>query len=509
MSAAYDIAEIQRLDVENDPTILSKILHQYYSITEFLLETPDSAISGIQPTLVRDFKNTYHDSVLFCRYRPCTRASIAFLRTRDRDKHESSHTRKLKCGDSACEFYDSGFSTKAALQKHNEVYHRKMSDFVLPIRRRQNATDLRESFLDSRGPQLSPDSNVTTSQRQLPLESISSKGFRRLNVLDGIHHLRKEGPEANTDYLADLHKEALRRAKPFHNFTVEASQSSEDRQQPLVSGKKLSLSDYKEKVLSKSILRQKIHVQNTPLSNQPQLQRIGQMNARTLPNTTHPALSDRPPFTQTGNMTPPFFTNSRRENPVEAWDSQDQPFNSYTFSRPPPQIQRLTSERKPELEQVPELDSFPGDNPGDNPGDFFLRTGMTGTPILQLPPSRMTMQATQPRHQLSTRSRRSYNISAPPTPTSDSLTVATTQEERAKTPEKADLLWTPEIEAEIERWQQTGSFPFPDLYLCPAPSPNSFSFEALRLIHHVASVWSELGIHDASNFTIWTRQIPL
>ncbi|PMD24020.1 hypothetical protein NA56DRAFT_567153 [Hyaloscypha hepaticicola] len=83
------------------------------------------------------------------------------------------------------------------------------------------------------------------------------------------------------------------------------------------------------------------------------------------------------------------------------------------------------------------------------------------------------------------------------------------QEERAATPEKADLLWTREIEVEIERWHQTGNFPFPDLYIYPAPAPQFFSFEDLRLIHHVASVSSELGIHDASNFTIWTRQIPL
>ncbi|KAJ8065539.1 hypothetical protein OCU04_006218 [Sclerotinia nivalis] len=83
------------------------------------------------------------------------------------------------------------------------------------------------------------------------------------------------------------------------------------------------------------------------------------------------------------------------------------------------------------------------------------------------------------------------------------------QEERAATPEKADLLWTPEIEADIERWQQTGNFPFPDLYIYPAPNPQYFTFEDLRLIHHVASVSSELSIHDAGNFTIWTRQIPL
>jgi hypothetical protein len=121
-------------------------------------------------------------------------------------------------------------------------------------------------------------------------------------------------------------------------------------------------------------------------------------------------------------MPPPLLVESRRENPVEAWASQDQPFNSYTFSHQPQQMQRSMSQRKPELEQVPELDSLPG----DSPADFFLRTGMTGTPILQLPPSPMTMQATPLRHRLSTSSRQSYNIPTPTTPTSDSLTTATT-----------------------------------------------------------------------------------
>jgi hypothetical protein len=82
------------------------------------------------------------------------------------------------------------------------------------------------------------------------------------------------------------------------------------------------------------------------------------------------------------------------------------------------------------------------------------------------------------------------------------------QEERAASPDKADLLWTPAIEAEIAAWQQTGTFPFPDLYIYPAPQPQYYSVEELRLIHHVASVSSELAMHGAGNFTIWTRQIP-
>jgi len=81
-------------------------------------------------------------------------------------------------------------------------------------------------------------------------------------------------------------------------------------------------------------------------------------------------------------------------------------------------------------------------------------------------------------------------------------------EERNVTPEKPDLLWTPEIEAEIERWQKTGVFPFPELCY-PQPNPQGSSVEDLRLIYHVASISTELALHDAGTFTIWTSQIPL
>ena len=82
-------------------------------------------------------------------------------------------------------------------------------------------------------------------------------------------------------------------------------------------------------------------------------------------------------------------------------------------------MQRSTSQRKPELEQVPELDSLPG----DNPGDFLLRTGMSDTPLLQVPVSPMTIPT---KHQFPNRSRQSYNIPTPTTPMSDSLTTGTT-----------------------------------------------------------------------------------
>jgi hypothetical protein len=100
MTATYNNTEIQRLAIENDPTILSEILYQYHGITEFLLETPDNAVAGISATLISDFRKTYGESALLCRYSPCPRASAGFSSARDRDKHECSHTRKFKCADS-------------------------------------------------------------------------------------------------------------------------------------------------------------------------------------------------------------------------------------------------------------------------------------------------------------------------------------------------------------------------------------------------------------------------
>jgi hypothetical protein len=69
-------------------------------------------------------------------------------------------------------------------------------------------------------------------------------------------------------------------------------------------------------------------------------------------------------------------------------------------------------------------------------------------------------------------------------------------------------MWTPEIEAAISQWQRTGIFPFPGLNIYPTPNPQHHSVEDLRLIYHVASICNELAAMDASNFTIWTRQIP-
>ncbi len=81
-------------------------------------------------------------------------------------------------------------------------------------------------------------------------------------------------------------------------------------------------------------------------------------------------------------------------------------------------------------------------------------------------------------------------------------------DDRSATPDKPDLLWTPEIEATIDQWRRTGVFPFLNLNIFPAPNPQYLSLEDMRLIHHVASISHQLRSVDADNFTIWTRQIP-
>ena len=80
--------------------------------------------------------------------------------------------------------------------------------------------------------------------------------------------------------------------------------------------------------------------------------------------------------------------------------------------------------------------------------------------------------------------------------------------DRSTTPDKPDLMWTPQIEAAIGDWQATGVFPFPSLAIYPAPMPHMYSVEDLRLIYHVASLYHQLASIDANNFTLWTPPYP-
>jgi hypothetical protein len=80
--------------------------------------------------------------------------------------------------------------------------------------------------------------------------------------------------------------------------------------------------------------------------------------------------------------------------------------------------------------------------------------------------------------------------------------------ESPKSPQAPNLLWTPEIDAVIELWRQTGEFPFPELRVYPQPQWRAYPKTDLRLIHHLSSISNEMFRNRTSKFTIWTDMMP-
>lgn len=79
----------------------------------------------------------------------------------------------------------------------------------------------------------------------------------------------------------------------------------------------------------------------------------------------------------------------------------------------------------------------------------------------------------------------------------------------SKSPQAADLLWNADAEQDIERWRATGGLPWPEMHFRPRVPIADFSTTELRLLHHIASVSTQMQRHDASKFTIWTHQVPV
>ncbi|KAK8158007.1 hypothetical protein BKA80DRAFT_291393 [Phyllosticta citrichinensis] len=71
-----------------------------------------------------------------------------------------------------------------------------------------------------------------------------------------------------------------------------------------------------------------------------------------------------------------------------------------------------------------------------------------------------------------------------------------------------NLLWTPEIEATVDIWKETGEFPFPELGVYPQPQWMYYSKTELRLIHHLSSITTEMFRGRTSKLTIWAGNMP-
>ena len=71
-----------------------------------------------------------------------------------------------------------------------------------------------------------------------------------------------------------------------------------------------------------------------------------------------------------------------------------------------------------------------------------------------------------------------------------------------------DLLMSPEIEAEIERWHRTGVPPYPELLQCPQSGWSNLSRIDLRLIYHIVGLSIDLHRRGLSTCTVWAQKMP-
>jgi hypothetical protein len=82
------------------------------------------------------------------------------------------------------------------------------------------------------------------------------------------------------------------------------------------------------------------------------------------------------------------------------------------------------------------------------------------------------------------------------------------ESELQQSPEQSAVALTPGTESRIEQWQQTGSFPYPELQVFPPPPTHEYSKNELRLIHHLSSISNELLLKGSTALTIWTQKMP-
>jgi hypothetical protein len=86
--------------------------------------------------------------------------------------------------------------------------------------------------------------------------------------------------------------------------------------------------------------------------------------------------------------------------------------------------------------------------------------------------------------------------------------VGSDTQSQSGSPEQLPLAFTPAAESRLDLWQQTGSFPYPELNVFPQPSAHEYSKTDLRLIHHLSSISNDLLLNNSNNLTLWTQKMP-
>ena len=159
-------------ELQNDPTVFSRVRHQYQDFVSCLLEGPASRISsGITSTDLEIFREIYGVSAFQCRYYNCPQAVRSFASRREREEHERRHARRLRCADPNCTFYAAGFKSRSSVKNHNAKYHAQADDGDVPDRV-TFTSDRRRHW-----------TSVLENQRQSPLQEMVSHEEERRSPL--------------------------------------------------------------------------------------------------------------------------------------------------------------------------------------------------------------------------------------------------------------------------------------------------------------------------------------
>ena len=91
----------------------------------------------------------------------------------------------------------------------------------------------------------------------------------------------------------------------------------------------------------------------------------------------------------------------------------------------------------------------------------------------------------------------------------DYMEMSNTLDDRSNSPKEPNLLWSSEVKREIEAWQRTGAFPFPELHLQSHQHLRRLSPMDMRLVHHVASIYRDMRNKDFIQCTLWVQELPM
>jgi hypothetical protein len=103
-----------------DPTPFSSTIHSYQRRVQLLLGS--AAFSGLTTAQLALFKATYSTTAFTCRVPGCVQSTTGFANDELRLHHEQSHTPRLTCNRSDCN-YSLAFKSLKALQRHISENH--------------------------------------------------------------------------------------------------------------------------------------------------------------------------------------------------------------------------------------------------------------------------------------------------------------------------------------------------------------------------------------------------